>query len=109
MPNGGRISISTATAMLNRGSAVQRETGLRPGRYVQLSVQDDGVGMDSATQARIFEPFFTTKEPGRGTGLGLSTVYGLLQQSGGAITVASAPQQGATFVAYLPAVQGDPA
>jgi len=109
MPDGGRICIGTATVTLARGSAEQTDSGLSPGRYVQLLVQDEGVGMDPATQARVFEPFFTTREPGRGTGLGLSTVYGLLRQSGGAITVTSAPQRGATFVVYLPAVHGDPA
>jgi two-component system cell cycle sensor histidine kinase/response regulator CckA len=106
MPAGGLIRITTGAESLAAGSRALAETGLEPGRYVCMSVQDYGVGMDPATQARIFEPFFSTREPGRGTGLGLSTVYGILRQSGGAITVTSAPQQGATFVVYLPAVTG---
>jgi signal transduction histidine kinase len=106
MPGGGVIRISTDACRLEPGSRAAAETGLEPGPYVRMSVQDHGVGMDPATQARIFEPFFSTREPGRGTGLGLSTVYGILRQTGGAITVTSAPQQGATFVVYLPAVTG---
>ena len=106
MPGGGLIRITTDACELEPGSRAVAETGLKPGPYLRMSVQDEGVGMDAATQARIFEPFFSTREPGRGTGLGLSTVYGILRQTGGAITVSSAPQQGATFVVYLPAVTG---
>ena len=106
MPGGGLIRITTDACELEPGSRAIAESGLKPGPYVRMSVQDDGVGMDPATQARIFEPFFSTREPGRGTGLGLATVYGILRQTGGAITVTSAPQQGATFVVYLPAVTG---
>jgi len=106
MPAGGPIRIATDTELLEPACCAVAETGLSPGLYVRMSVQDDGVGMDGATRARIFEPFFSTREPGRGTGLGLSTVYGILRQTGGAITVTSEPMQGATFVVYLPAVTG---
>ena len=105
MPRGGRVAIATANLQLPVG-ADQRANGVRPGSYVTLSVSDNGLGMDLATQARIFEPFFTTKEPGKGTGLGLATVYGIVEQSGGHIAVESAPGRGATFTISFPRYLG---
>jgi PAS domain S-box-containing protein len=101
MPQGGRLTMATANCRVG-AEGPERAGGVRPGSYATLTVSDTGVGMDVATQARIFEPFFTTKETGAGTGLGLSTVYGIVQQSGGHVTVQSAPGRGATFTIYLP-------
>jgi PAS domain S-box-containing protein len=101
--SGGRIVVRTTNGEMPEASAEAVGANLPDGFYTRLQVIDNGVGMDRATQARIFEPFFTTKEPGRGTGLGLSTVYGIVRQMGGAITVVSEVGQGSTFTVYLPA------
>jgi CheY-like chemotaxis protein len=101
MTQGGRIVVATENREL-RADSPARGNGVRPGSYVALTVSDNGVGIDPANHARVFEPFFTTKEPGRGTGLGLSTVYGIVQQSGGHVTVDSAPGRGSTFTILLP-------
>jgi two-component system, cell cycle sensor histidine kinase and response regulator CckA len=107
MPAGGTILVQTSNARLHAGSPEIAQAAVAPGAYVMLAVSDEGIGMDHATQARIFEPFFTTKETGRGTGLGLSTVYGIIRQTGGVITVDSERGKGARFRVYLPSAIGE--
>jgi PAS domain S-box-containing protein len=101
MPQGGTLSLTTRNVSVE-AKEVDSTPGVPPGDYVRLSVHDTGCGMDETTKARIFEPFFTTKDVGKGTGMGLAVVYGIVQQSGGHIQVTSAPGKGATFDTYLP-------
>jgi PAS domain S-box-containing protein len=107
MPDGGRIEIDARNVVITVSMTDQLRAALAGGTFVQIAVADTGVGMSDATIGRIFEPFFTTKEPGRGTGLGLSSAYGIVAQSGGHIDVQSRPGQGSRFTVYLPSA--DPA
>jgi two-component system, cell cycle sensor histidine kinase and response regulator CckA len=103
MPGGGKLAIRTESVVIDDSEANKRPP-MTPGNYVLLVVSDTGQGMDAETKSHIFEPFFTTKEVGKGTGLGLATVYGVVKQSGGFVWVESSPGRGASFEIYLPQV-----
>jgi len=100
MPEGGEITITTKNSQIDDELLI--EIGIHPGQYVQLSVADNGVGMSEEVQEHIFEPFYTTKEPGKGTGLGLASIYGFARQSGGTVTVYSEIGHGTVINVYLP-------
>jgi CheY-like chemotaxis protein len=103
MPDGGELRITTARVDLSEEGSLRAGTS-GPGAHLALRVQDTGVGIEESQQALIFEPFFTTKGVGKGTGLGLATVYGIVKQSGGAVSVRSRPGEGTTFTVFMPAV-----
>ncbi len=107
MPRGGTLLLRTANVAAEEVAATDPDAPLLLGPLIAVSVTDNGTGMDERTQARLFEPFFTTKELGRGTGLGLATVYGIVRQSGGHIRVKTQLHHGSTFTVYLPRVEGD--
>jgi CheY-like chemotaxis protein len=107
MPDGGTLTIQTRAVHVD-GSAASDGKELPPGAYVAVGVRDTGVGMDQSTRARLFEPFYTTKPLGKGTGLGLATVYGIVMQSGGHVQVDSAPGAGSTFTVLLPTADDVP-
>lgn len=104
MPRGGKLVIETANADLE-DTLASKNIGVKPGSYVMLAVSDTGIGMDQETRSRLFEPFFTTKAPGKGSGLGLATVYGAIKQAEGQVTVYSQPNCGTIFEIYLPRVK----
>src|SRR5208283_4426116 len=104
MPNGGKFTLETANISFDQDS-IGRYPELKPGGYVMLAVTDTGAGMSEEVKAHLFEPFYSTKSVGQGTGLGLSTCYGIIKQSGGHIGAYSEPGRGATFKIYLPRVE----
>jgi two-component system, cell cycle sensor histidine kinase and response regulator CckA len=111
MPHGGKLAITTFNREIDATSASEKQDAdcapVRPGRYVVLTVSDTGVGMDTETQSHVFEPFFSTKELGKGTGLGLASVYGVVQQSGGWVSFRSQLGHGSSFSIYLPEADGE--